>query len=368
MYKIAIISRHSVANYGSLLQAYATEQVIYQLGYKPITINYTPYEEYGSRLAKTLINKSRWSKNLTTKIAFLLYQSISFKHTFNIFKKYRAELLNETQEYVSSDKIMKDLSDVDIFCTGSDQTWNVTYDGSLDSTYFLDFVPSSVPKISYAASFGGNEFVSSDKIYQGYLKQYRKILVREDKGVEILKKMGIKGEQVLDPTLLLSAEKWNDIVSHRIINEDYILIYQLNPNKEFDDYVMKFSKITGLPVYRVSTMYFQRIKCGKFIYLPSPGDFLSLIKYSKYFFTDSFHGTCFAINFNVNFIDILPNRFSTRNKSILKTLNLDNRILYNYESLEIPEKQIDYSSVYKELISQRNRSIQLLKNAIESQI
>ena len=34
----------------------------------------------------------------------------------------------------------------------------------------------------------------------------------------------------------------------------------------------------------------------------------------------------------------------------------------------IPEKQIDYSSVYKELISQRNRSIQLLKNAIESQI
>ena len=45
----------------------------------------------------------------------------------------------------------------------------------------------------------------------------------------------------------------------------------------------------------------------KFIYLPDLPDFLSYIKNSTYFITDSFHGTAFALNFNRQFIEILPN-------------------------------------------------------------
>ena len=40
--KVGVLSRHSVANYGSLWQAYALQTVIEQLGYEAVNINYTP--------------------------------------------------------------------------------------------------------------------------------------------------------------------------------------------------------------------------------------------------------------------------------------------------------------------------------------
>ena len=42
--KIDIITRHSVPNYGSLLQSYATQKVIEEMGFESEIINYTRYE------------------------------------------------------------------------------------------------------------------------------------------------------------------------------------------------------------------------------------------------------------------------------------------------------------------------------------
>ena len=58
-----------------------------------------------------------------------------------------------------------------------------------------------------------------------------------------------------------------------------------------------------------------------FTYLPTPAQFLYIIKNAKYVITDSFHGTCFCINFNKNFIDVLPENHSQRNRSVLDFFN-----------------------------------------------
>lgn len=364
--KVGVLSRHSVANYGSLWQAYALQATIEKLGYDTTNINYTPSKEVGGALAKTLINVSRWRKNPVTRLAFLAYQYPSFSHTFSVFKRFRQYYLKETKEYTSSDQLKKDLPKVDLFCTGSDQVWNLLYDNKIDDTYFFDFLPDDKRRIAYAASFGGNKFEDSDiEKYANYLKKYDSISVREDSGIKILKEFGIDGMQVLDPTLLLSKEEWEKLLPDKQKKEDYILIYQLRPNKEFDNYAVELSKKTGLKLYRISTMFFQKFKCGRFHYLPKPEEFLWHIKNAKCLLTDSFHGTCFAINFGTQFIEILPGRFNARNQSLLRAMGVEDRILTDYYDFSLYDKKIDWDNVDKIHTVRKEQSIEILKEMIE---
>ena len=359
--KIGVLSRHSVANYGSLLQAYSLQLEIEKLGFEVVNIDYTPAGEVGGELAKTLTKVSRWGKNPVTKLMFLCYQYPSFSHTFSTFKKYRKKYLKETRAYISSEELKNDLPKVDLFCTGSDQVWNLLYDNKIDDTYFFDFLPDDKRRIAYAASFGGNQFEGKSVAkYAAYLRRYDKISVREDSGIEILKEFGIKGEQVLDPTLLPTKKEWNSILPQKDKDKEYILVYQLRPNKEFDDYAKKLSEITGLQLIRMSTMFFQKLKCGKFIYLPTPEEFLWYIKNAKCLLTDSFHGTCFAINFGTQFIEILPGRFNARNQSLLKAMGVEDRILTDYSDFSLYEKEIDWKMVDRLHEQERKRSIDIL--------
>lgn len=366
--KVGVLSRHSVANYGSLFQAYALQAVIEKLGYEAININYTPSSEIGGNLAKTLVNVSRWGKNPITKLIFCGYQFSSCTHTFHMFRKFREKYLKETKEYTSSVQLKNDLPDVDLFCTGSDQVWNVLYDNKIDDTYYFDFLPENARRIAYAASFGGNKFENeSVEKYVKYLKKYDAISVREDSGVEILKSFGIQGKQVLDPTLLLDREDWKKVIRNKRKVREYILIYQLRPNKAFDEYAKKLAKQTGLELIRISVMYFQKFKCGKFIYLPEPDEFLWYIKNAKCLLTDSFHGTCFAINFATPFIEVLPGRFDARNQSLLKKMGVEDRILTDYRDFSLFEKAINWSHVNKLHTQEKKKSICQLRIMLDGE-
>ena len=104
---------------------------------------------------------------------------------------------------------------------------------------------------------------------------------------------------------------------------------------------------------------------GKFVYLPDISEFLSLIKNAKYLITDSFHGTAFAINFNTQFIEILPNTgTSSRNQSILKLTELEDRVLTDLEDFSYIDSQIDFSKVNKIIQKNREESIEYLKKFI----
>ena len=75
--KINIITRHAIANYGSLLQSYATQQIIEEMGFQSEIINYIPLEEKGIHIAKSLCkNSSFWNKNKITRIINILMISL----------------------------------------------------------------------------------------------------------------------------------------------------------------------------------------------------------------------------------------------------------------------------------------------------
>lgn len=360
---VKVITRHAPSNYGSLLQSIATIKTIERLGHKCQIINYIRNDERGLKAILTpLKNKKEWSNNFLKRLAYILLKYPEEHKAEKKFDNMRSKYLKLTKRFAN----IQELSQLkaDIFMTGSDQVWGPTLNGKHDEAYFLSFVKEG-KKVAYAASFGRTDFTPSTIMeYKRLLSTYDNIAVREDSAVLLLNEININCiGQVLDPTLLLTGKEWETYSSKKNnIKGKYVLVYQLHNNSVLSDYAIKFANYVGLPLYRVSPTLHQFRRGGKFLYLPDLEDFLSYIKHCSYFITDSFHGTAFAINFNKQFIEILPNnKTGSRNQSILKLTGLEDRIITDYNDFSIYQKRIDYTNVNEILKQERIKSLDILK-------
>lgn len=361
---IKVITRHAPSNYGSLLQSIATQTVLERLGHNCEIIDYIRDDEHGlSAVTTTLAGKKDWNGGVLKKIAYIMVRYPEEKSAELKFARMRAEFLKLTNRCRSHEDLS--LLKADMFMTGSDQVWGPTLNGKYDSAYFLSFV-KDVPRIAYAASFGRTDF--TPEVLSGYrnlLSEYAAIAVRENSAVELLAQMGIEcAGQVLDPTLLLTADEWTKYIK-REVKGRYVLVYQLHNNPMLSEYALKFAEHVGLPLYRISPTFHQFRRGGKFVYLPDLGEFLSYIKNCTFLITDSFHGTAMALNFNRQFIEILPNnKTGSRNQSILELTGLQDRIVSNYEDFDIADTYINYEFVGDILVKERKKSAAILNNML----
>ncbi len=363
----AIITRHAVTNYGSLLQTMATQEVICQLGHEAVVIDYIRDDEKYQNIEKTMLSKkNEWNSNPLKKAIYLMLRQPGSIIAGKKFENYRNKCLNLTKRYSSKEELINDKLSFDCYITGSDQVWGPVGNGEYDDCYCLSFTKEEDKKIAYAASFGRNDFdKKTEEYFVKWLSRYDKILVRESSALQKLSEWALPAEQVLDPTLLLSKEYWMKFVNKTNIDK-YLLIYQLHNNKRLDIYAKELAKRKGLKIVRVSQFLHQIINGGKFVWCPSPSAFLSLIAYSECLITDSFHGTAFAINFNKPFIEVLPNnKTETRNVSILKLTGLTERILMKNDDYSIFDKKIDFNKVNSIIEQERNRSIKILKETLD---
>lgn len=369
--KVDIITRHSVPNYGSLLQSYATQKTIERLGHTSEIINYTRKEEKANELANTLLKGKKWDKNIFLRLIYKTIQTPNYYKMYKKFEEYRKGFLKETEkEYLSLKELEENHPKADVYCSGSDQIWGKIGTADFDEAYFLEFAKNK-KCISYASSFGKTELSQELKNnIVNLLKKYSYILVREKSAKEILIENKLKNvEQVLDPTFLLKKEEWENLSqnSNKNIKSKYVLIYQLHDNKEFNRYAKEFAKKKKLKLLRISTSMYHIVRSGKLIYLPTQYEFLKYFENAEYILTDSFHATVFSIIFNKKFIDILPsNKTGTRIESVLNLFGIENRILKDYNDFKSIDEAIDYENVNNKLQIEREKSINLFKSAIEN--
>lgn len=368
--KIDIITRHSVPNYGSLLQSYATQKSIERLGHEAEIINYTRYEERYENLANTLLKGKKWNKNVVLRLIYKSIQTPNYSKMYRAFYKFRNGFLKETKrEYGSIEELKENPPKADIYCSGSDQIWGKIGTADFDEAYFLGFVDNK-KCISYASSFGKTEISENlSNNLNNLLKSFSKILVREDTAKKLLEERGFNNvSQVVDPTLLLTKDEWIELANKSSIKtpNNYVLIYQLHDNKEFNKYAEKFAKQRSMKLLRISPSLYHVFRSGKMIYLPTQFDFLKYFMNADYILTDSFHATVFSIIFNKKFLDILPsNKTATRIESILRLFGIKSRVLKDYNDKELIDNEIDYESVNKRLEEERKKSEDLLRLAIE---
>ncbi len=364
--KVTIITLQNIRNYGSALQALATQEVFRSLGCE---VNFIDYVRKDNVSPTSRIRK--WCRGMNTikkaVYACLLYPT--FIRQNKVFRQFLKEHLNTIPGIYSTEEDFAHFPITsDIYCTGSDQTWNSAWNDGILPPLFLSFVPDNVKKIAYAASFGKPKLDDWEKNEtRKLLARYSAISVRESSAVDIIRDLGLPdATHVLDPTLQVDKSFWERYVGKRKIKQPYVLVYQLNTNKDFDHYAKEFARRKGLKLVRFCTRFDQVVKCGKPLIVPDVLDFVSAINYADYVITDSFHATAFSINLNVTPICIYPHEFGGRLASILKLTGLESRHLTSYTDFSYANTpKVDFKEVNAILEKEREKGWNFLKYAIE---
>lgn len=372
--KVSIITLHNVSNYGSALQTYATQKVFENLECKAEFVDYCrPNNTIYSSVERILNSrkfkkyKKVWNMN---KLAYnLAYHIIKFYllHKKNPITDFVKSNVNLTPNmYYSVEELKNNPPQADVYVTGSDQVWNSIWNNGIDTAFFLEYAPANKRRIAFSSSIGRTTLDEEEVIItKQLLRKYDFISIRERSGVELLDKMGIKSVEILDPTLMIDGDRWRSVAEYKNINsEDYLLIYQLNPNVYMDEYAKKLANLKEWKIIRIGYSPSDKKRIGKCVMKPSVPRFLGYINNAKCVLTDSFHATAFSLNLGVDFITVLPPKFHTRIDNILSLTKTKHRLLKDYTDFNLVNKKIDKAQVKEVLEKEREEGIIILKNVL----
>ena len=311
MKKIGIITHYYKSiNYGGNLQAYALCRCLNSSGYnaEQICFSVRPIAKREKFLKqKSIKGLLKLSVRLVQKI--LIEAPIAYlkrledekkqvsERRFRAFENFNNQLTPNSKIVYRFDNISDCLQNYSAFITGSDQVWNFAW---YNPACFLDFVPSDKIKLSYAASIARDSLTEEQKdIFRKSLKDYKAISVREKSAEKLLEGLApVSVQTVLDPTLLLTREEWDEVCAERVIEEDYVFCYFLGDNKKERRIAKQFAQKQGLNLVALPHTAGIKLMDRNFgderLYDASPEQFLSLIKHAKYVFTDSFHAVVFS--------------------------------------------------------------------------
>ncbi len=391
MKKTAIVSCYFQHNYGSMLQAYATQMALDKLGYENETINISGFNsEIKKRKMLYFVKASLTSDILLSKIGRAKNVLIKRmpKNTYAINSKIRAErfdAFSKTKFQLST--IYDSKAELGNICekkysavvVGSDQLW---LPGNIAADYYtLNFVPQTVNTIAYATSFGQSGLPKDSAIKASiFLKKIRHIGVREESGQKLIKQLtGRSVAVVCDPTLLFTGEEWMDIQERKpIVKGRYILCYFLGNNSSHREFAKKLKAETGCQIIALTHLD-EYVKSDEGYadstpYDIDPADFLNLIRNAKYVCTDSFHCSVFSILYRRQFFTFRRYNRDTMQStnSRLDTLShltgIKERFLVGDEKIQDCLKiETDFDNVLKKIELIRQKSYVYLNRALKDE-
>lgn len=382
MQKIGIITLVGSDNCGSLLQTYALQTYLEQnFDCKVEVINYkdrVSAQTYGI-LAPAIIMRPVQLFRTLQHYGRLKRQQLDYA-------RFRDREIHLTgKEYHSLQELQTEKWDYDILISGSDQVWNWP-EAYVDETYFLDWGGDKARRIAYAPSTGGSinpddsllKWVNGDAATLGKIRRclanFQMISVREESGQIYLSRL--LGRDILltaDPTLMLDIKRWHNLAGEAIVEGDYIFYYSYGyKNDSLNALVQQAADRLKLPVYVINASLWNHKSNKKLGFKihdsGGPYAYLSLMKYAKYVFAESFHGCIFAFVFQRNFWflnNFSDGRIEARIKSLLGYLQLEDRILHekniDHTALQNP---IDYSRTFAKLDALCMQSRRYLEAAI----
>lgn len=370
--KVGVITLHNSPNYGSCLQTYATQVVLARVGANAEIIDYyrkdaIPENEVDRALNGQLVKKMPIFKVPGVKQIAKIPVSRMVARRRAPLDEFRHSRLSLTERsYYSAEELDANPPVADIYCTGSDQVWNSIWNNGFDRAFYLSFAPEGKRKIAYAASIGKAKLEDWEaEPMRKALSSYSCISVREQEAADLLESIGVHGAvPVIDPTLMLNRDDWEEIADGWVSPEPYILVYQLNRNAEFDSYVQKVAKKTGLKVMRIAYGVHEKRSGENAVVCPSVGRFLSLFLGAEIVITDSFHGTAYSVNLGKKFVAISPGRFNGRIANLLAMTGLEDHWLQSFKNLELAEASFNHGSVKNVLDSKRREATVFLDNAV----
>lgn len=383
--KIALVTCYFQPNYGSQLQALATQMAFDKMGIDNETImidgllpeiNKAKYRYFLSRIfnldtikdkmatVRKFIAKKRnkeYAKNLSVRI--------------DKFSEFANTKFHLSKQYNSKSELTDAAHDYKAFVVGSDQLWlpsNIAAD-----YYTLTFVPDDVCKMALSTSFGISQLPKKQaEAAKMFLPRINHLSIRETSGQKLIKDLtGLDVPVVCDPTLLFDSNDWDAVVPKGNFAEGkYIFCYFLGNNPEQRVWAKAFAN-------KYDCRIIQMQHCDEYIksdegfadetpYNVGPFEFIQLIRNAEFVMTDSFHCTVFSMLYRKNFFSFRRYNndgiVSTNGRlySLLKIADLENRMLNGDESIDICNTIDTFDDVHKRIAELRKFTWDWLKNAV----
>lgn len=350
--KIGILTFHRTSNFGSCLQALALQNAISSLG---LDCEIIDYRCVAVEQRESLVEKKHFS-SLKDYITYHIIHPI-------IVKKYRS-LLNDLREKTVLSKpytretIKESNDEYDAFLVGSDIVWDPQITGG-DYTYFLDFVDDDSKKNAFSSSFGDKIDLSQDSEILVLLSKIQNIAVREESAAGFLsEKLKRSIAWVSDPTMLLTKQKWDELlpIRKKTFNK-YVLVYFDDDKGKLYNDARKYAEINHYKLIEIN--YNLRARAGAIISRPtSLSEFLDLIRNAEVVFTASYHGMLFSLYYEKEMI-FYTRAHKERMVSLAERLKIMEQCGDEIDILKY-RNSIDYGEVSKEIDRFRTESISVL--------
>ena len=372
--RIGILTLPLNTNYGGLLQAYALQSTLQEMGHEVVVLNqdrttiqspFKQFKSYGEYLVRR----------------YLLGRNIIYKSP-SILNQERSEREQYTQLFVNKNintyKIKNLLNDVpenlDAIVVGSDQVWRhyyftLSYRCGIENAFLKFCDDRTIRRIAYAASFGTDDWEYSEeetKECGRLLGKFDEVSVREAYAVKLCKEKLGRGDvrHVLDPTLLLTKDDYVKIVKNTVTPKSSgdLMCYLLDETEEkikLVDTIASTRNLTpfnaGSKVEDLSASHLERIQ-------PPVEEWLQGFMDAKFVVTDSFHACVFSILFNKPFV-VIGNEFRgmSRFMSLLKLFSLEKNLIMNLSDYDDKCEYSVPATSYKKLAELKEKSISFLK-------
>lgn len=370
--RVGTMTFHIAHNYGATLQAYALPKAVEMLGYECEVIHYCFPYIYGWGHVERLqeLNKKHGIIGGT-----LRYIKRSLKGVYspqlkqNKFENFIHHVMPISVKQYHNFSELKNM-DYDAILFGSDQIWNSQLTGGIAKEFVGGFecLPNT-RKIAYAASCGRGSFLEEEKEnYYPLLNDFYALGVREQGLCQSLCNDGFIAKQVLDPTLLLTKEQWNEMTKQskhgvKLPEKDYLLVYVFDEDNSIYQFIDKVAAKYGLEVCVIAYHMKPEIEKYKVYQNCGPEDFVRLIAGASRIITTSFHGTVFSIIYEREFYCVPHPTLHERTDSLLAAIDLSVRncsVETDIDSM----REIEWEKVGDTLGTLRADSLEFLKEAI----
>lgn len=341
--KIGILTFHWATNYGAILQCFALQTYLEQLGYEVEVIGYKP-RQYDDDWFTFL----RYRKFLNLVNYRMLQKR---ENTLSTFRKSKLKLSSrrlftqvEVQQYVKG---------FDMLVSGSDQVVNPSFlmtgeNNSRSVVYFLGF-PFEGKKVGYALSFGCVTYPEHERIIaSACIKGFDKISVREATGVDIVKSMGREDAVVVpDPTFLMESSFYHQLADEKADTSLKPYVYSFFLRCIADHKPVVNTALSG----------------SKVLWNNEDGDYtmqgwLHKVKYADFVVTDSFHCMVMCLKLHKPFAVVTEHKgnvgMNDRLYTLLGKISMENRIVLKGDkniiaSLSKSDHLINWNEVDKAL-------------------
>lgn len=389
MARIAVASCHDKRNFGSMLQAWATERAVALLGCDAVTIDKTGLgSDIGRGRRSYYLEHLLDAELYRAKLGFVGHRlrqrtnkefGSEMARRYRAFDRFAAERFRLSPHFGSLGELGDWTRGLDAVVVGSDQLWlPVNIAGGY---YTLDFAEGPCRKVSYATSFGVSELPERYmREAARFLPTFSAVSVREDTGADLAERAtGSRPEVVCDPTMLLPRGEWESVADESLVPDaPYAFCYFMGRNLWQRDCARREADRRGLKLVAIAHpdeyVKYDDSYADVYPWDAGPSEWVGLISHAEMVFTDSFHGTAFSNVFERPFVsfrrhvDMGSQSTNSRIDSLLGRLGLEGRICESEGDFDaIAGQEVDFGASRPKLERFRTGSLSWLEAALSGE-